>query len=54
MERAVELNALRAPPVPGKSGKERLPADFRAKYPAQSALVTALLSPDPNERPSAT
>ncbi|ACO63607.1 predicted protein [Micromonas commoda] len=54
MERAVELNQLRsARPTAGQSGSERLPPDFRSKYPQQTTLIAALLAPDPSERPSA-
>ena len=54
MERAVELNQLRsARPPAGQSGSERLPPDFRSKYPQQTTLIAALLAPDPAERPSA-
>ena len=59
MERAVELGALRAAkPKSGSSGAADVagvaPEDFRAKFPQQTALVAALLAPDPNERPSAS
>lgn len=59
MERAVELGALRAAkPKSGSSGAADVagvaPEDFRAKFAQQTALVAALLAPDPSERPSAS
>ena len=59
MERAVELGALRAAkPRSGSSGAADVagvaPEDFRAKFAQQTALVAALLAPDPSERPSAS
>ena len=59
MERAVELGALRAAkPKSGSSGAADVasvaPEDFRAKFAQQTALVAALLAPDPSERPGAS
>ena len=59
MERAVELGALRAAkPKSGSSGAADVagvaPEDFRANFAQQTALVAALLAPDPSERPSAS
>lgn len=45
MQRAAELSELRA--------SRALPDGFAASYPQQARLITALLAPDPAQRPSA-